>query len=124
MKPLWPRLGVPALIALVGVGGAFFLAKQDRAKQVTTGEATTGEATVPVLAPPQAGQEQAYPGRNNLPPGAVIRSLDRLNAAAVAVGCPTVVPGDPAGKLLDLAECLGDRAIANLPGGQTGDRAK
>ena len=106
MTRVWRHLGVPLLIAVVGAGGAYYLVGQDRARQMTT-----KEATVPTVAagPPKAsvGGQAAVP-----PQGGVIRSLDKINAAAAAVGCQPVVPGDPAGHLLDLAECLGDKAVA------------
>ena len=51
-----------------------------------------------------------------LPKGATFRSLDKLNAAAAAVGCDTLKPDDPAGKLIDVAECLGAKAVKSAPG--------
>lgn len=119
MTRLWRRLGVPLLIVLVGTGSAFFLAKQDRAKQVT-GQGVPIQPPAPVLATPAPGQEQAYQGRNNVP-GGTIHSLDKINGAAAAVGCDQLRPDDPAWKLITVAECLADRAVANLPGGQKED---
>ncbi len=112
MKGIW----VPVLILLGGLGLAALLATQHRAVPVTA----TGQPAIPIIAQPQPGQEQAYPGRNSpapgpelpAPPGSTVRSLDKINAAAKAVGCPTLEMGDPAVKIFDVAECLGKQAVA------------
>ncbi len=120
---------VPVLIVALTATGTLYLARQDRAVKVTDqGVPVQPPAPKwempgyrqPVLAQPVPGQEQAAPGRNNptaVPvPGGVIRSLDKINAAAARVGCPVLVPNDPAGKLLDVAECLGEKAVQTAPG--------
>jgi len=128
MRRFLHRFGIPFLIVAVVSGAGAWLSRQDKAKQVPTRETV---APSPVLMPPKPGSEQAYPGRNNpgpgqppLPPGAVLRSLDKLNALAAAVGCPVLVENDPAVRVFDVAECLGEKAQQRLPGGQTGGRAK
>jgi len=111
---------IPILLLLVGVAGAFWLARQDRAMKVPT---TQVERPTPRLWTQEQDREPTEPP---MPPGAVIRNLDRLNAAAAAVGCPTMEIGDPAVKILDVAECLGEKAVShpgsrrNLPAGQPG----
>ena len=92
---------VPAVIIAVGGGSGAYLARLDKTVKVT-------DQGVPVAAP-APGQPQRPP---DLPPGAVIRSLDQINAAAAAVGCDTLKGDDPAGKLIDVAECLGAKALA------------
>lgn len=77
-----------------------------------------------MMPPPQAprpptvaaGPPKATTGGEIATPGGTFRSLDKLNEYAVKAGCPPLVPEDPAGKLIDLAECLGAKA---LPAGQT-----
>jgi hypothetical protein len=104
-------IGIPLLIMVVGAGAIGYLASQDKAVKVND-QGVPVQASTPVLAPPTPSPEKAAPGRNNLPPGAVIRSLDKINAAAKAVGCDELRPDDPAGKLIDVAECLGAKAQA------------
>ncbi len=71
--------------------------------------------SAPVIAQSQPGQEQAYPGRNN-PGPTEVRSLDKINAAALAVGCEPIRVGEPASRLIEVAECLGAKAMAVAPG--------
>ena len=115
---------VPLMVVGVGALAGVYLAQQDKTVKVNEHWAPAQPAP-PVLVPPMPGQEQAFPGRNNpgpapstgsptvVPvPGGVFRSLDKLNAAAKAVGCPVLVPGDPASRLLDQAECFAEKASA------------
>lgn len=96
---------VPAAIIAIGGAGSAYLARQDVAVKVD-------DKGVPVAPTVAAGPPKAsVGGQAALPPGAVIRSLDKINEAASAVGCPTLVPNDPAGKLLDVSECLGEKAM-------------
>ena len=93
---------VPALILVIGLGLTAYLASQDRAVKVT-------DRGVPV-APPVVAPAPA-PGQPVQVPGGVIRSLDNINAAAARVGCPVLVPNDPAGKLLDVGDCMADKLM-------------
>lgn len=133
----WSRfgmIGIPALVILVGISSVFLLTRVDRAVKVNDAGVPVQptpkwempgyrQPAPPVPVPPKPGQEQAYPGRNNKPPdpvanpasvpvpSGVFRSLDKINAAAARVGCETLKPNDPATKLIDVAECLGERAV-------------
>lgn len=106
---------VPALIIAVGGAGGAYLARQDRAVKVNDqGQPVQAPAPIP---PPSFVAPGGLPpippeGQPVQVPGGVIRSLDKINAAAARVGCDTLKPDDPAGKLIDVAECLGARAVA------------
>ena len=106
---------VPLVVVGVGALAGIYLAQQDKTMKVNEHWAPAQPAP-PVVVPPQPGQEQSYPGRNNptaVPvPGGVFMSLDKINAAAARVGCDTLKPNDPATKLILVAECLGERAVA------------
>ena len=105
-------LGIPVLIVLVAVGGVWLLTEQQQAVKVDSQMRPVQAQPAPALLPPPPTIEA---------PSGTFRSLDKLNALAAAVGCPILEPGDPAVRVFDLAECLGEKATkATLPAGQTG----
>jgi len=103
------RYGIPLLVVAIAAVGTLYLVSQDKAVKVD-------DKGVPVQAPrvvppPAAPPQVVAPKPGEVPvPGGVIRSLDKINAAAKAVGCDELRPDDPAGKLIDVAECLGAKA--------------
>jgi len=107
-------LGIPVLIVLVAVGGVWLLTEQQQAVKVDS-------QMRPVQAQPAPSPALLPPPPTIEAPSGTFRSLDKLNALAAAVGCPILEPGDPAVRVFDLAECLGEKATkATLPAGQTG----
>lgn len=102
------RFGIPLLVVAIAAVGTLYLVSQDRAVKVDDKGVPVSAPAPPTVAagPPKA----EVAGQAAIPPGAVIRSLDKINAAAKAVGCDELRPDDPAGKLIDVAECLGAKA--------------
>lgn len=102
--------GIPLLALAIMTIGTLYLVSQDRVLKVNTQGVPVGQPTV------AAGPPKATTGGEITAPGGIIRSLDKINAAAAAVGCDTLKPDDPAGKLLDVSECLGEQAMKSAPG--------
>jgi hypothetical protein len=105
------RYGIPLLVVAIASVGTLYLARQDRAVKVN-------DQGVPVQPPAPKWEMPGYrqPVPSTGPPPVetkgTFRSLDKINAAAARVGCDPLKPDDPAGKLIDVAECLGARAVA------------
>lgn len=96
---------VPVLVSVLAVGGIKYLWSQPRPVLVNN-------QMVQVEQPKVVAPQIPAPDGTIPVPGGVIRSLDKINAAAAAVGCDTLKPDDPAGRLVDVAECLGEKALA------------
>lgn len=101
--------GIPALVVAVAAMGTLYLVSQDRAVKVDDKGVPVQAAPAPKWEMPGYRQPVSPPP---LPPGATFRSLDKINAAAARVGCATLKPDDPAGRLIDVAECLGEKAVS------------
>lgn len=106
---MWVRKHwIPFAIAILGSLAGVYLSRQDVAVKVT-------DQGVPVQPPPTVTSppKATVGGRTGQPiPAGVFRSLNKINAAAKAVGCDELRPNDPAGRLIDVAECLGAKAVA------------
>ena len=100
---------VPLVVVGVGALAGIYLAQQDKTMKVNE-HWTPAQPAPPVLVPsppaPSAGSPTVVPV-----PGGVFVSLDKINAASKTVGCPVLAPGDPAVRLIEVAECLGEKAI-------------
>lgn len=97
------QYGIPLLVLAIAAVGTVYLVSQDRAVKIN-------DKGVPVSAPAPPTVAAVPPAPVPLPSGSVFRSLEKINAAAKAVGCDELRPDDPAGRLIDVAECLGAKA--------------
>ncbi len=108
---IFKRLAIPLVVLLVIAGALLVLVNEG----THTRKIRADGQVVAEPAPPQSQVDAAAKAA-----AGEFRSLDKVNAAAKAVGCQTLELGDPAGKLIDVAECLGEKARRGLPGGQPG----
>jgi hypothetical protein len=105
------KYGIPLLVVALAAVGTLYLVSQDRAVKINDKGQPMQTAPAPGPVPPRSPVVEPKPGEVPVP-GGVIRSLDKINEAAARVGCETLKPDDPAGKLIDVAECLGAKAVS------------